>query len=303
MRFSSDHRFVRVVFAAALSACGGGGAVTDAPQPCAPVDMTYPGSVSGTVSANGCISGGFPAALYRFASDPTSTHRFSATSNFATLGFEVMSDPPGENVVWASNVSSIDATWLLPAGTFLLRVSVRTTGVEGGTFTVTGSRTPLNTSGCTVRTLVVGLTLRDQVLAPTDCRYEDEDGTFYDAFGIQSAKPCTIRMSSATVDPFLVIRNARQSEVVTYNDDVSDASSDAFVSLTSCSHNGGPIVIVANTAAAESAFGDYTLTVEIQGGGSIAANELAVTPLNPETDAQRGALGRAVIAKPAKRRH
>lgn len=258
-----------VLVAFAVS-CGNEGITINTPE-CTPVDLTYPGSATGTINAGTCQSGGFHAALYRFTVDQDSAHQFAVTSGFPVIGVEVMSDPPGVNAVWTGVNNSVNAVWLMPPGTYLLRITARN-GL--GDYALTGSHAPLNTTQCTIRTLVVGVTLQDQLLAATDCPWLDgqgnPDGTYFDAYRIASNQPCTISMESATMDSFIEIRDITQGTVLGGDDD-SGGGNDALVSLNACNYNGAPIVIRANTATSAVPTGAYTLTVVLGGGGPVVA--------------------------------
>ena len=269
-----------VALVALVQACGGGGdGITVTIPPCTPVDLTFPGAASGTTED--CTSGGFRAKVYRFTADANNANGFSVSSAFPNLGVEITTDPPGtNNVVWVDTDGDVAAEWALPAGQYLLRVTSRT---GSGTFSLDGYTTALDASDCTIRTLVVGITLTDRALATTDCEYlspganPQPDGTYFDAYGILSSKPCTISMSSATMDSFLQIRNAGMTTVLAANDD-NGMSLDSFVSLAECNNNDGPIVILANTATTTPATGSYTLVVTIVGGGSVVARNTISTP-------------------------
>jgi hypothetical protein len=268
--------------AAFAQACGGGDGITVTIPACTPVDLTFPGSVSGTTED--CTSGGFRAKVYRFTANANPAHGFGVASAFQNVGVEVTSDPQGtNNVVWVSTQSAVAAEWLLPPGNYLLRVTSRT---GSGTFDLEGFTSTLNTTDCTVRTLVVGMTLTDHALAATDCEYllsnGDPDGTYFDAYGILSGKPCNISLSSATMDTFLEVRNSQQAfPAIASHDDIDFAggNTNSFLALPACNNNNGPIVIRANTATTTPATGSYTLVVEIVGGGSIVVAEGGAAPM------------------------
>ncbi|HKS05592.1 MAG TPA: hypothetical protein VJR92_04690 [Gemmatimonadaceae bacterium] len=284
----------------AAQACGGGDGITVTTPACTPVDLTFPSTVSGTTAD--CTSGGLRAKVYRFTSNPGFANGFLVSSAFQNVGIEVMSDPPGAyNHVWVDTDGDAIGEWQLPPGNFLVRVTSRT---GSGTFDLEGYTSPLNTDGCVVRTLVVGVTLTNHSLEATDCEYADldgtPDGTYLDAYVIRSSKPCTISMTSATMDTFLQIRNIDLDDILAGNDDASMGVTDSFLSLTECNFNDAPIVIFANTSTTVPNTGSYTLTVSITGGGSIVAGNTTATPITLSAARAASAAGTASVTKKAR---
>ena len=259
-----------------LTASAAGKTVTSAAfaasDPCAATGLTFPGSVSGTLGSTSCTINTNATAVYRFQTNGQAGVQFNVTSSFAVPAVEVTSDPPGNNVVWRSVTNgTVTAEWLLPSGTYLVRAGARNGGT--GSFTLTGSTSPLNNPACNDRTLVVGLTLTNQALANTDCPHSSGDGTFFDSYIIYSTKQCTITMSSATMDSFIEVVDAVNTNVFIDNDDDSGGGLNSTLTLPSCSSGSNPIEIRANTTPFPPLTGNYNLSVTITGGGSLRATD------------------------------
>jgi hypothetical protein len=240
--------------------------VTD---PCGVTTISFPGVTTGALQTGGCTTpAGFPAVIYRFTASPSNSNKFAVSSSFTTPAIEVMTDPPTTtgNVVWTgTGATDVDMEWLLPAGTYRVRVSTRT---GPGSFTLTGSTTPFNTAACVDRSLVVATQIT-QTLAATDCARTD-DGTYYDVFALYSTRPCTITMTAPAMRSFLLVYDGLTDELVT-GDDGDAVGGTASVSLPSgCQNNSRPILIHANTYDIQT--GTYTLNVAFTGSGRGAAN-------------------------------
>lgn len=248
-----------------------------AANPCTPVQLTIPGTANGAISASSCTNNTPPTspadlgtALFRFTLGATTAAHFTVTSTFAVPQLEVLSEPPGNQVAVFDNSStgSLGVEWLLPAGTYTARVASRT--AANGTFTIAGaSRAIGGTAGtngtCYLRLLVVSVTL-NQSLGPTDCPWDNPaDGSFYDYYAIKSFKPCVIAMTSATLLPWLEVRDV-DGNVLFATIGVGTPST-ATLNLAQCSNGTSPIILYAN-AVPNPLAGDYTLTFTITGGGS-----------------------------------
>jgi hypothetical protein len=249
---------------------------TAAADPCTPLTLTFPGTVSGTVSAaSGCTSGTAPAAVYRFttAQGVATGHTFAITSTgFLDPVIEVTTDPPGTGNVGLFNTNgTVSAEWLLPAGTYRARVS--SAAGSTGAFSLTGSTSSgisNNGSSCTsgvlLRVLVVGGTYTGQTLGAGDCFFTG--GIFVDIFYIRSLKPCTITLAPTGFDALLQARNFALNATVGTAQNVGGVGATETLNLSACSTNGASIAIMASSVAGGET-GSYVLTVTITGGGSL----------------------------------
>lgn len=268
----SMRRVGLVLLAAAASACGGGDGITVTHHDCTPVALSFPGSASGSLSPTGCVSDGFPAAIYTFTASGSGGTTFSVTGSVATT-IEVRTNPAGNNVaINSQQTDPVTGEWLLPAGNYLMRVSAQAAGAAG-TFTVTGTSTngaSNNGSGCTagvpLRLLVVGGTYSSQSLNTGDCTAVD--GSYIDYYIIRSLKPCTITFTPTGFDAYLGIFDIIGGTSIATKDDFTTGLAE-HIDLATCSTaTGNPIEIQANTFASGET-GTYTLSVVITGGGSL----------------------------------
>jgi hypothetical protein len=121
-----------------LTASVGGAQIAFAPltvlPPCTPTPMMFPGAVTGTHPTDTCTLDGFPTLLYRFTTTAPGAARFSITSGFQSA-LSVTSDPPRDAVVVRGGTSQT-GEWLLPSGTYQVRVGAAS---GGGDFNLASS--------------------------------------------------------------------------------------------------------------------------------------------------------------------
>jgi hypothetical protein len=94
------------------------------------------------------------------------------------------------------------------------------------------------------------------------------DGTFFDGYGIRSAKPCRVTMQSSVFTPWLQIQDGAGTAIA--QGAGTGNPSTISLDLNACSSAGGTILILANSLPTVTT-GAYTLTLTITGGGSIVA--------------------------------
>jgi hypothetical protein len=238
---------------------------------CAPVALTFPGTVNGTLTAGGCTNAGRPAAFYRFTGTGSGGTSFTVTSAFPSE-LAVTNDPPGE-FLFFTGASPVSGTWLLPAGTFQLRLA-STSGT--GAYTVTGTNT-IGTGCIAVALLPFASVTYSSALASTDCVLA-ADGSYYERYYIYSTKACTITMRSTVFNSYLFVKNQR-TQITIAQDDNTGGGSDARISLAACNSGGDLIEIWANTFTTATA-GAYTLAVTVTGGSSLMSSAPASAPDN-----------------------
>jgi hypothetical protein len=142
--------------------------------------------------------------------------------------------------------------WLLPAGTYEFRIGAAT---GQGHYSVTATPGPAN-RGDTIRIIAVPGTYTGQTLGPGD--FLNSIGSYSDAYAIYSSRPCTITVRSTEFDPFISLTNS--FGITVGSDDNSGGGTDARISRTSCTSNGGAIrVDIAGINPGLT--GAYTLTI------------------------------------------
>lgn len=249
---------------AAASSCGGGGdgITVHEGETCAPASLSVPGSASGTLTTSGCVTNFKPARFYKFTSNGQGVVSFTATAAFAPE-IAVTNDPPTEFVTF-SGATTVTGSWILPTGTYQLRLA--STAGTVGTFSITGINT--TATGCAQRAILpFASRTYSASLATTDCVLA-ADHSYYDSFLIYSTKPCTITMHGvlASFDSYLIANNATTHEDIG-EDDNSGGNKDAKLTFAACNSGGDPIEIWPNSYT--DAVGDYTLTVAVTGGNSV----------------------------------
>lgn len=263
---------------------------------CPPVALSFPATLNGTVTVNGsvsssgCVINGQAGAVYRFTTTGNFGAAFSVTSTAFAAALEVSTDPVGSNVSWVNSTGpTVSGEWLLPSGSFLVRVRATTGG--SGAFSLTGTAT-IGSGGCTIRTLVTSVNLSGQTLASNDCTTNSvtflAPGLYFaDYFYIRTLKACTITMSPAGFAGWLDVWDATTGARLFSSGGTGPGTTNAQVSVSppACSNNGNAIVIVANSFAA-GATGTYTLAVAVTGGGSVRADEKEQNLGEPELRVQ-----------------
>jgi hypothetical protein len=227
---------------------------------CAPIQMSVPGSVSGTIPIATCDAVGRPAAVYRFSKSGGGGVAFTAVPSGFTARVEVKTSLTEPSVAIQPTAGIPTAEWLLPDGSYLYRISALSV-TASGSYTITSSAIS-GTTGRTTRFLVAPGTYTGQALSLTDREYGD--GTMYDYFVLYSNRRCTITMRSTAFDAVLEMDDAVAEQSFAF-DNNSAGGTDARITLNSCSRNGNPVGILANSNLAgngSTATGAYTLTVE-----------------------------------------
>lgn len=243
--------------------------------PCTPVALTFPGNANGTVSAaTGCTAGTFPASIFQFTTAISGGHTFSATSTaFADPAIAVTTNPPGTTQAgWTTSTGTVIAEWILPVGTYRLRV-VSNTG-SSGPFSITGTATDATTNNCLFnpgvppRTFLVGGTYTGQSLGTGDCVFAgDGGGQFVDIFFIRSPQACTITLTPTGFDAVLEARNGDLDQGLVAPANAGGIGVAETISLPGCNLNQGTIGILPS-AANPGATGTYTLTITLTGAGA-----------------------------------
>lgn len=260
---SSLPLLVAVSGALLLASCSDGGGITVTPtDPCAAQNLAFPGSGAGTLAQGAeCRVGGRPAAFHRVNVPATGSVEFQVAGDFQPE-VAVLTDPDIDHLFRFDNATSVSGVWLLPAGSYLVRVVARS---GSGAYTVAGAN--FTGQSCIERLLVpfADVTYSRQLTASA-CVSTD-DGSFFDSYVVYSTRPCTITMRSAQVDPFLFVLNGRTGAIVTADDDSAGGVNglDAQVSLAACNAGGDPLEVLANTALPAET-GAYTFRVQVDGG-------------------------------------
>lgn len=229
---------------------------------CAVAPFAFPGTVNGTVTQGACVSLDRSTAAYRFTMPTAGGAAFSVTSAFIPPLLEVRTDPVTDNLLLAPPQGQA-AQWLLPAGTYQVRVSSLD---AGGTFALTGASVAANT-GCTIRWLVTGATYSGQALGPGDCQFS-EDGSWYDRFVIYSQRPCAFAVISDHFAPWLFVHDHHTLAFLDGRGG-GDPGEEERVGFPSCQIQGRPFEVRIN---ADFGFGGpYTFTVTVTGPAMVAA--------------------------------
>jgi hypothetical protein len=258
------------------------------------------GTVSASLTAGQCMSGGRSYALYSFALAATDAIAFTVTSGFAPKLTVTTSDPDEHIVVSASQATPVE--WLLPQGPFQARVGA---DAGAGSFSLVASTVDGN-AGCVQRYIATSITIIGQTIAAGDCNFGD--GTKFDSFGVFSSRPCNIRLQSAAFTPWLWLYDKDTFQI---NGTTGfEPGSDAVLGLPACKYVNEPIFIWANTDEGESG-GDYTLVVTFSGpapaGASadefiVAGNRAVSAPFSRDAiRAMRAQVRRSLSATNARR--
>jgi hypothetical protein len=244
-----------------------------AADPCVPVALGFPGTATASVATGGCVSSGQPSVFFRVT--PTiSQVNVNVTSTAFAPALMLTTDPlPADAAVTMSGSigSGTVAYWIIsPGRPYLLRVS--SPGPTGSVTVTTSTPWPLT---CLRRGIVAFATFDyGSILGTSDCRAAD--GTYNDPFLIWSPKPCVLTMTSTAFDAYLRVQNERTGAVIATNDNTG-ASTNAQVTLASCSAGADALEIIATTPPGVSATGDYSLRVVVVGGSTVA-QESGTTP-------------------------
>jgi hypothetical protein len=193
-------------------------------------------------------------SLHNFTVAAPTGAAFQVTSPFQAL-VEVTQNPPEPGIIVAPGTGSPE--WLLPAGNHQVRVG--STSVGGG-FTLTSNTTASN-SGCKRRFISAPGTYSGQSIAATDCEFGD--GSWYDAFGIYSPRPCSIRFrGTAFLEKYIWIYDQFDVWLGTATVEF-DPATDALIGLPACRYLNEPIFFWIGTADLGDVgeVGPYTITV------------------------------------------
>jgi hypothetical protein len=234
-------------------------------DPCPPAPMTIGTLVNGSVPAGNCAMNGFPAAAFRFSVGAPSGVGFDVETAFPGQ-LEVQTDPPGSNVqIDFGFLDAVMTEWLLPAGTYRLRLG---SAGASGPFALQGVPSP-GTSPNVVRALVVAGTYLGQEITEGDPDAYD-DGTGADFYLVFSQRACTIRVETSAFTPYLDVFSAVGGIDPDFREIDDDLGPVAEVSLTACrTPSGAPLFIIANNFL-PTARGAYTFTLTFTGGSSAA---------------------------------
>jgi hypothetical protein len=227
-------------------------------EACAPDPIPFPGSTGGTLPSGPCVLNGFPSAAYHFTLADAGAATFNVDAAFRPA-LEVSSNPPAANRVVLGGANSVSGEWLLPAGTYQVRV-----GAANGTggYSITGSAGAGVTPGV-VRNLAVAGTYV-QALGPGDfvLNVFPMDNSFWDIFLIQSSRPCTITLRSQTLDMFLMLADLSNPDLpfdFSEDDGGGVNGTDAQLTLSECQAPSGNAMLILANHYATVASGAYTL--------------------------------------------
>jgi hypothetical protein len=236
---------------------------------CEAAPFSFPGNVTGVIPNGACVLHDLPSASHQFTTVNEVVAHFTFTAPFGPV-FEIAASPPVDNVVLAAESSPIVSEWLLPAGTFKVRVG---SSAGAGAYSIIGF-VGVSDDGCTTRFLAVAAVYSTQQLRGDDCNsddynfFETPDGSRVDFFAIRSTRPCTITMRSAVMNSFLMVADWETLNVFDAKGS-GGANQDATMVLPSCTSPTGPLVIVTNHFI--DAIGPYTLTVAFTGAAVTGA--------------------------------
>jgi hypothetical protein len=250
-------------------------------DPCTPVLLGFPGSVTNTTSGSSCVTFGGPSLVYRFATTGGG-HIFQASSTaFTDPWLSVMENPPGTASIAFTNSPTIAFEWLLPAGTYQVRTGSNSS--IPGPITLTGTATT-GTTGCFSRGFVVGGTFTGQSLVPGDCVF---NGTsiLRDTYYIRSLKPCVITVTPVGFDARLDIRTDENFGVSDQN--AFGVGIPESAALASCSGAGRTLVMHVRAGTDGGVGGNYTITIAIEGGGSLHADQILESPTSAPVSVSR----------------
>jgi hypothetical protein len=228
---------------------------------CPITTISIPGSVNGTLNATSCVARGLPMGLFRFDAATAIGAQFALTTAFTSV-LEVRSDPVTDNVLVGNcGAGCIQAPaqgppyeWLLPAGTYHVRVGALT---GTGTFTLMSAVVSAN-SGCKARHLVVGGTYTGQRLSAEDCDFGD--GTRYDEYIIFSTAPCAFTVRTTQFSPYIWIYDRNIGFQGGVGGDPPGV--DLHIGLSGCRVLGSPLRVWVNSEFGELG-GTYTFIVQI----------------------------------------
>lgn len=219
---------------------------------CASSAAVVPGLISGRiVRGQGCTVGAIPMQFYQFTTITSGGFSMNFRPTFL-MSAELRANPLEGNVPLVISDTSVIRQFLLPAGTYQLRIGAFS---DDGPYTVTTTTTPAN-RGDTIRILALPGTYTGQTLAQGDF-LNSVDG-YTDAYAIFSTRPCTITARSTSFDTYLSLTNSFGLPVGV--DDNSGGGTDAQITRTSCTSNGGAIRIDVTTAFSGQG-GPYTLII------------------------------------------
>ena len=240
--------------------------------------LSFPGSVDGTQPCGAYAEGVRAASLYEFTTAGGGA-AFTITSTFVPQ-FQVKLAPASNDVLFEFPVAPVTVEWLLPAGTYLFRVS---SGGGAGTFNLTGASVSANT-GDDDRALVTGGTYTGQQLAAGDKVLAD-DGSYYDAFYFRSSLACTVTLRSSAFRPYLIIVDELTRQRVA-PDVTTPIGVDAVTQLPSCNApSNRALLIVANSFSAGQT-GAYTLVLDVAQPAPVRAGAIRSAP--PLIDSKQG---------------
>jgi hypothetical protein len=271
---------------------------------CAPVNLAFPGTVSGTLSASGCLRGTLPTAYYQFT--VSASQGQGATFTMTPSGFGALVavyQLTGGSFInnSSSNPGPVGALWLLPPGTYGAQVSaingagsytLRGVSGSGDLTTSTAGGVKADTVGTcpALAYLLVSITTVGQSISSTDCYVSTTTGTpvYFDSYLVYSSGACTVTMNSTALDSYLVAFDLVTGALVG-NDDDSGGGLNSRLTLSSCSNLGHILEVRAYSISGS---GAYTLGLSLTSSASAASATI---------DAFNGAEGPGAIMRRAGR--
>jgi hypothetical protein len=227
---------------------------------CRAAPLAIPGTATGTLPAEFCDASGRPAAVHAFSLAAAGAVAFTTTATFAPR-VEVKTSVAEGNPEFLPTTQFPRVEWLLPAGSYLFRISA-----QSGTGTYTARADPVaGTSAATSRAIITSGTYTGQSLQLND--FDFGDGTVFDYYLMFSQRPCTITLRSTDFDAFLWVEDAIELQF-TDDDDNSGGGTDARIHFEQCNNQGRPLGVYANsnpTPQLGPGLGSYTLIVEFDG--------------------------------------
>jgi hypothetical protein len=235
--------------------------------------LVLPASVTGALSVESCVSSGRATAAYQFTMPAAGGVAFSVTSSFVPR-LEVRTQPVTDNIVPPTPTAGAPIEWLLPAGTYQVRVSAPT---PAGTFSITGASSAANTGCPPHRYVIVAGTYTGQRLAAGDCTFED--ASLYDRFVIYTKSGCGVTVTSTAFEPWLFIYDQTANQFIDGRGGLGDST--LHVGMPSCRNLDHPIAFLIN---ADPGFaGTYTLAIQVIAPATLRALPAASATANDES--------------------
>jgi hypothetical protein len=202
------------------------GSFTILPASCAGSSVSFPFSVSGTVSSSSCLVNNRRAQTYRFDLSANGARQLAMSAGFSPFIKIWEAGGQGNYTIWTS-ASSLNLRWLLAGGSYVLGAGTQFGAL--GSYTLSGSVAAENPGTCvTTYVLQPALLESQQSLTSSDCT---QSGQPYDDYSFGGSGSCTTTITATGFSPILEIIDQSGGRVAIAN---AGTSNIVRLSLSQC---------------------------------------------------------------------